>query len=33
MRLAYNSRIDFDCHDKIHYSVLLARRKQASSPD
>jgi hypothetical protein len=31
--VANNSLIDFDCHGKIHYSVLLARRKQASSPD
>lgn len=31
--VAYNSLIDLDCHDKIHYSVLLARRKQAGSPD
>ncbi len=31
--VAYNSLIDFDCHGKINYSVLLARRKQASSLD
>jgi hypothetical protein len=30
--VAYNPLIDFDCHGKIHYSVLLARRKQASRP-
>jgi hypothetical protein len=31
--VAYNSLIDFECHGKIHYSVLLARRKQANSLD
>ena len=31
--VANNSLIDFNCHGKIHYSVLLARRKQASSVD
>src|ERR1700730_4130324 len=27
--VAYNSLIDFDCHGKIQYSALLARRKRA----
>jgi hypothetical protein len=31
--VANNSLIDFDCHGKIHYSVFLARRKQANSLD
>jgi len=31
--VASNFLIDFNCHGKIHYSVLLARRKRASSVD